>query len=660
VSAVWLLIAAALVAVTAFRVAGALFPGSITGTLAGAYLIGTVELLLVALGLSLFRAFTVGPVLICLGAIAAASLIFTRGRVVVRVPAWRAVFADPVLVVLAAAVVLGLGYTVALSLGVPQVEDDALTFHLLRAALWRQHHGITYLAGTIDFRNNGYPPVGELGFFTALTMGGSDRYVGLAQMVACVSMVVAATGIGRRIGLDRRQALFGGLVVATLPIVTLQSGAAMSDVTVASFLLAATLFLVDDMPPAPWLAGAATALAIATKLSAPLGVPVLLAVALLARPSGRRRARVVAVAAGCVAGAFWYVVNLFETGTWDGHVAEGLHVDRSLPAIAARLVRLGIEFIDVSGAVGRDRWLYAVAAAVVLLVAVVGATWRRNRDRLALGAVAAAIAVVPVVLPGVAHLLVRADFKFWLLLHRRDLADIDPGRDITIAASNYSWFGPLGSLALVGAAVLVVRAVRRRDLDRIALLFVGVPVYWLIAFAIAFFYQVWAGRFFIFPIALAASTWGLLLRYRSIAWGVTAIAATTLLLVVLNDAKRPSGVPLLERDKPESIWSTPRWIAQGGGRAQLIEAIHFLDEHVPAAANVGLAFTPAEPGYPFFGPGLDRQVEYVTETARDTHDSSWVFRRVGRKISLCPSRWHTVAHLPVGWTVLRRDGNEPC
>jgi len=660
VSAVWLLAGLALLGVTGVRTVAAIRPGSATAWVVGAYVVAYAELLVVAIALSLFRAFTVVPLLLSLGAIALASVVVTRGKARIAWPDWRQLARDPVIVVLAIVVLVGLAYTFALSVGVPQVEDDALTFHLQRAALWRQHHGITYLHGLFDFRTNAYPPDGELGFLTSLTLARTDRFAGLPQLFGCLAMVAGTAGIARRIGLDRRQALFGGLLVATLPLIALQAGAAMSDVTVASFLLAAAMFLLDDADAAPWLAGIATALGIATKLSAPPALPVLLALAIVARPRVRRRSRAIAVVAGAVAGAFWYVVNLAETGTWDGHVTENFHVDHGVASIASRFVRLAIEFVDLSGATGGDRWLYAVAAALVLLAGI-GFALRRRRGAAVGAAVAAALlTAAPVALPRVAHYLVRAEFKVWLQLGRRDLADLDAGRDITISASNYSWYGPLGSLALIAAAVLAIREVRRRRLDRTTLILLAAPLYWLLAFAVLFFYQVWEGRFFAFPIALAAATWGLLLRHRPVAWAATAIAATTLLLTLVNDEKRPAGLPLLGRDKPRSIWSTPRWIAQGGGRSQLIEAIRYTDQHIPDDANIALAFTGAEPAYPFIGPGLDRRVEYVTPRERDTKHSPWVIRREGVPIALCAQRWHVVKHLPAGWTVLRRVTRAPC
>jgi Glycosyltransferase family 87 len=660
-STLTLVVGLALLGISAARLTAALGFSSPTTFLAGAFVVAHAELLLLALLLSAVRGFTATYLLIALVVLCAVTVFATRGRRsgVVWRPAIRVAFSDPLLTVLAVVAGLGFAYTVAMGIWVPQVEDDVLTYHLVRAPLWWQHHGITYLNGIIDLRNNAYPPGGELGPLATMTLAGNDYFVAVDQMLCALAMAVGAVGIARRIGFDPRRALFGGLLVLTLPIIALQAGTAMSDLVVGAFLLVATLFLVDSNPWAPWLAGLATGLAVDVKLSSPLGIPLLLAIAYLARPQSLRWRRIAGVLVGSVLGTFWYAVNLVETHTWDGHVSDEFHVDRSPPAIAARTVRLLIEFIEVPGATGRDRWLYAVAALFVLVVAVFLFARSRRRVTLVTGGVAALVSLAPLTLPWVEHHLIRGEFKFWTLVGRRDLANIDPGRDITKSASNFSWFGPLGSLLLVAAVVLTIAVVRRGGLDRLAIVFALAPVYWAVVFGASLFYHDWIGRYFAFPFALAAATWGIVVRWRPIAWGVTAIAATTLLLALANDAKRPSGLPLLERDKPRSVWTTPRWTGVAL-RKDYDAPIRYLDHVVPDSADVGLAITPSDPVYPFFGRGLDRHVRFVREGDRDAQSGvDWVFVRPGRKIALC-NAWKVAVKTADGWLILHRTPGRTC
>jgi len=656
------LLGLALLGLTAARVMARLGVRSASAFLIGAFVVAHAELLVVALGLAIFRAFNAGAVLGTLAGLCVLAVLLSRGfrsGIDWRAPL-RTLWSDRLLLVLAVIVILGFAYTAAMGIWVPQVEDDVLTFHLVRAPLWWQHGGITYLRGIFDLRNNAYPPGGELGPFATMTLAGNDYFVALDQLFCAVALAVGAGGIARRFGFGRREALFGGLLVLTLPLIALQAGTAMSDLVVAAFLLAAAFFLIDGNRVSPWLAGVATALAVDVKLTTPIALPFLLALAWFARPAGLRTLRIGAVAAGTVVGAFWYVVNLVEAGSWDNHISTEYSVDRGLAPVAARTLRIAIEFVDLSGAGGRDRWLYAISALIVLVVAIVVFVRTRARGTLVAGGIAALVAAVPLLLLPFEHRLINVYFKLWDALGRRDLANLDSGRDLTKSASNFSWYGPLGSVLLVGAAVLVIVAVRRRQLDRMALVSVIAPVYWLVAFSALLFYQDWIGRFFAFPIALAAATWGIVLRWRPVAWGVVAIAGTTLLLSLANDAKRPSGLPLLERDKPRSVWTTPRWTGVAL-RKDYDAPIRFLDQRIPDSADVGLAITPSEPVYPFFGRGLERHVRFVYEDDRDApRGVDWVFVRPDHPSSLCSEAWKVALTTADGWRILHRDGARTC
>jgi hypothetical protein len=660
-SSLTLVVGLVLLGVTAARVAAALGIASPATFVIGAYVIAHAELLLVALALSAVRGVTALSLISVLAAVCGATVVLTRGRRSgIR---WRAVAetirSDPVLTVLAIVAGLGFAYSLAMGIWVPQVEDDVLTYHLVRAPLWRQHHGITYLHGIFDLRNNAYPPGGELGPFVTMTLAGNDYFVALDQWLAGVALGIGTAGIARRVGFGARQALFGGLLVLTLPLVALQAGTAMSDLVIAAFLLAAALFLLDGGRDSPWLAGVATALAMGVKQSAPIGVPLLLAVAWVARPLALRRTRLLAVLTGAVVGTYWYVVNLVETGTWDGHISDEFNVDRHVLPVLSRITRIAILFVDLSGGGGRDRWLYAVGAGLVLGVAVALFLRRRERSVLFTGTVAALVALVPLTLLPIEHRLIRGYFKFWdVVAGRRDLAGLDAGRDITKSASNFSWYGPLGSVLLVGAAIAAVVAWRRGRLDRSVLVCVLAPVYWLVAFATLLWYQDWIGRFFAFPVAFAAATWGIVLERRALAWGIAAVASTTVLLALANDAKRPSGLPLLDRSKPQSVWDTPRWTGVAL-RDDYDAPIRFLDRRFPASAAVALAITPSDPVYPFFGRGLERRVDFVQPNERDVARAKWVFVRPGRTVSLCRA-WKTVLTTAAGWKILHRSSAASC
>ncbi|TML71493.1 MAG: DUF2029 domain-containing protein [Actinobacteria bacterium] len=570
-----LLVGTSLLALTALVLAHAMSRGSATGLLIAAYVIGWTELVCVTLGLSAVHAVTRGALLATLGCAAGVAL-FARRRSLsadavssssqTQLAALRRALGDRILLSLATAVAAGVAYAVALTVVTPQNDDDVIFDHLLRAALWRQSHAVGHPFCACAPYIQTYPPHGEIGSLFAMVLGPGDRFVGLVQTVAYLVTTVGVVGLARRIGLSPREAVFGGLVFATLPIVVLQASTAQNDLLVASFLVAAVFFLLDASPKAPWLAGAATALAVGTKVTAPLALPLLSAIAIMIAATHRMQ-RLLALVGGTALGAYWYVSNALHYGAWNFGFPEGA---AGGPAdVAARWLRLGIEFIDLAGARGRDIWLYPLAAVLIAVILVASsAAGRTRRPSVALSAALLLVGSSPLLLRPLARASVHAYASLWLRLDRPDLANLDTGRDITYAASNFSWYGPLGLLLLLALPFLAVGVVRRRRIGTTAALMAIAPLYWLIAVSLTVKYQEWDGRFFMFPMALAASTLGLLWRFRTLTLALTGIAVTALALVLVNDGKRPAGLPLLEPGPRHHPLSRPAGSEQGSGRAR--------------------------------------------------------------------------------------------
>ena len=65
--------------------------------------------------------------------------------------------------------------------------------------------------------------------------------------------------------------------------------------------------------------------------------------------------------------------------------------------------------------------------------------------------------------------------------------------------------------------------------------------------ALALVYDPWRGRFLLYGLALAASTWGLVLRHRWLAWGMTSIATVTIVLAFVHSTREAGGRPDLRR-----------------------------------------------------------------------------------------------------------------
>jgi len=278
---------------------------------------------------------------------------------------------------------------------------------------------------------------------------------------------------------------------------------------------------------------------------------------------------------------------------------------------------------------------------------------RRARG-LVLGLVAGLVALSPVLVPDLRRYADEAYRELWRAVGRDDLA-IEVGRDITRSASNVTWYGPLGAVLLTAGVVGAGLAMRRGLVPLLGGLLLLAPLYWLVALSTLLFYQDAAGRFLMAPVALAGASWGVVLRRRSLAWGVAGIAVTALALAVLNDSKRPSGLPLLERPAPASHWSAPRWRAVGS-ELPVPELIRFVDERVPAGARLALAITPSDPGYVLVGPGL-RRFELLGAGARDASRASWAFVSPGARASRPPrlcGAWRRLDARPAGWEAYRR------
>ncbi len=571
IGAVALVAGAVLLAAGSLRLSAALAPRSTAAFLLGAYVIAWAQLIVVLWALSLFGWVTRWGLLAGIGLVCAALVLDTRGWSLVGarlrdgIEALREALADPVCRVLAVAVGLVLAYAVVLGLSTPQNDFDTLVDHLWRAGLWQQHRAVGYPDCSCAPYINAYPPHGEMGLLATMVLGGADRYVAVVQASAYVALATGVVGVARSLGLARPQALLGGLFVATLPVIALQSSTAQNDLVVASFIVAAVVLLLAQGRGATWLAAVAAALAVGTKLTAVIGIPVLVVAALAASPS-RRGPRLAAALGGSAVGAYWYVVNWRQTGSWDG----GFPDEKAEPGVVAALargLRSAIQLVELPGAVGRDRWLYLVVGLVLLVVLVAALRARSTAGRLAFAAAAAVVVSIPVLVPDLRRHLDQAYVDLWRAVGRDDLA-VSPGRDITLSASNVTWYGPLGLMLLAGGIVLAAIAVRRGWAPRLALLLALTPVYWIAMLAALLFYQDAAGRFLMAPMALAGAIWGLVLRWRPLAWGLAGVAVTAVALAVLNDSKRPSGVALLERPAPTSYWSLPRWRAQGGGAAR--------------------------------------------------------------------------------------------
>jgi hypothetical protein len=623
-SLVTLISGSILVFVTAYCLAAMLRLRSVVGFLLAMYLLGFGEIVVVSLALSPGHWLSQRNLWWTLLGVAAAASLVWRANGRPQPPSFRPTVAavrealrDPLVAVLLVAVLGAFGYVAALIVGTAPNDYDALWYHLARAAFWKQQHAIAYIPGANDARLNGFPPNAEIADSFTMILGRTERFVGFVQLSALVATIVAVAGIARRIGLSVRQALFGALLLATLPVVVLQSATALNDLVFSSFLACCAYFLFSWTRVPLALAALALGLAIGTKITALLALPVLALVGAFLYPRRRWPGLVLVGLAGLVLGSYWYLLNVAKTGHIDGKLAQAhaAAVQRgntySVAGIVAHFLRLVIDGVDPSGSVGRDRLLYLVAAGVILVVGLRA----RRRAGAAGTALAAGLAAVPLAFHPVQHGLLHAYQKLWVSLSRHNLAFLGFDKHPTRASPFQSWYGPLGLMLVLAGFGLVWVGRRRGTLPRVAWVLALAPVVWLALQAVTTFYSLWDGRYVIFAVALAAVLWGLVLPIRPLAWAATGIAVTALALALVHYDEKPSGVSVLGGAAPTSVWDMSRaqvlarWLHPGE-----TEVVATLEREAREGDTIALEIRREDVSYPYFGSRLDRRVEFATPT----------------------------------------------
>ena len=225
----------------------------------------------------------------------------------------------------------------------------------------------------------------------------------------------------------------------------------------------------------------------------------------------------------------------------------------------------------------------------------------------------------------------------------------------TSSSEALSWFGPLGIPLIIGVGVAVIVLFRRESLPGVALVLAAAPLAWLVMLSTTLAYDPWQGRFFMYPVALSASLWGLILRVPQYAVAVVAVTATTATLSLIHYAEKPSGLRLLNAHVPPTAWGAERWAVQSIWSTTSGAELRFLDE-LPRNDRVALALGVNQIGYPAFGPTLERYVELVpggSNAAKSAAD--WLLANDDRAHEIDRKCWRVVLTTPDRWKGFRRD-----
>ena len=570
---------------------------------------------------------------------------------------------------LAVVVVAGAAYSAALAFLTPVDEGDALAYHLARAAFWGQHHGLSYVANASDLRIDVDPPNAEIGSLATMLLAGVDRYVALPQFLAYGVLVLCVGALSRRLGFDASAAAFGALLFATLPVVVLQASGALNDLLVASFLAVAALFAVERSTKSLVLAGLALALAIGTKFTAILALPVLVAWVLANRPGRRLLALAAAAALGLALGSSWIVVNLVKTGHAEGGLAESgaQRAGVSAAGLAASAMRYGLSLFDLSGAAWPSTVLFLGIGLALAGLALARVPADVGQARILLRASLLAASVLLIAL--VAKVGERLAVHSWNLLGQPNRTALAHRWETNFTAdAATSWYGPVGLVLILGVPVAIALNRRRWGLSTAVFVASLAPLILVGTLLVTLSWDPFRGRFVIFGVALAASTWGLVLRSATVRAAVAAVAIASLVLALANDQGKPSGwMSWRTSDDPRavatsSVWGAPRatvqtWLRPGTSE---VDVVRLAGRMIPANAHVALALQPNDFVYPYFGPRLSRHVEFVGDSGNVPADSRWLIVHGSFRPRCAPGGWNTELSLRGHWRIARRAAANRC
>ena len=655
-----LLLGLVLVVGTAVLVASCLRLGSAIGFLLAVYLVAWLDIVAVSLALSIGHWLTRAGLIGALSVVLLGAVVWwlglgrpTPGMRETLIAGTRETLRDPLVAVLASLAAVVQAYLLAVSLTLPQSLPDTMLYHLPRSALWRQHHAVAYVADVPELAVNSFPPNAEIATAATLILSGGDRYVGVIQLIALAFTCIAIVGVARRLGFDRRAATFAALAFSTFTVVMLQTPTALNDLVVASFLIGCAYFAIGKPHVDLALGALALALAIGTKLSTVFALAALALFVFVSQPLRRWVVLGLYGAAGLAVGSFWLLVNLAETGMLNGGVER---VERE--SLGHRIGRSVVDFLEMSDQEGKGFLvspLWGVPVSLVAAGIAVGLFWRR---RWLAGALACAVGVFVFVAAPLLITWAQLGGHVWRQARAAvGLGSGVPGQrlpDGFYESAMHSSYGLAFWLLFLGSGVLVVAEIvhKRSSFARLAAL-VAAPLTVLIG-GMAISYGPQHLRYFVFPVALATSVFGIAIRVRALAWTAVALATITAVVVLGYFVPRPAGLALLPGNRDRE---TARWFVQAGGGGGDGEAFRFLEEQIPSDATVALALLTNTYIYPAWDAGLRRTVVFVPEGTTSVPSADWLVVGPSRPIDASRARdegWRLELSSPKGWRIFSR------
>jgi hypothetical protein len=171
---------------------------------------------------------------------------------------------------------------------------------------------------------------------------------------------------------------------------------------------------------------------------------------------------------------------------------------------------------------------------------------------------------------------------------------------------DYSAFGPIGAIVLLGVSAFTVLAYLRRRVDvRHLALAVALPSF-VVLLALYAGFNYWMPRFLLVPAALTAPLLATLFWSRTVTAAYVVVSSVVVYLLLVH-------IPTKPLDGPDGRpWEITRAEASTlNGLTEIREALPAFERAVPPRACVGAVMDGEEPTYLFWGAELDRRISYL-------------------------------------------------
>ena len=123
---------------------------------------------------------------------------------------------------------------------------DSQTYHLPKIEHWAQRHSVEFFATNIH-RQVTFAPGAEYLLLHLRELTGSDALYGLLQFGAGLVCLIGVTRITAQLGGGRRAQLLAAFVVASTPLVVLESSSTQTDLVVAAWVTCLATLVVDGV-----------------------------------------------------------------------------------------------------------------------------------------------------------------------------------------------------------------------------------------------------------------------------------------------------------------------------------------------------------------------------------------------------------------------------